>query len=527
MSGPWERYQPSAPAPGDAPWAQYAAPVAPDPAPNPTDDMSTTDRALAGIGNGLASVGRAVGLGGVLTKFGLPGTREEADAVNGPLDATTAGKVGKFVGQAAPGLLTTVIPGTQGLAGSIAAGALTGGLTTEGGLAERGNAALGGAIGGGVGKVVGDAVGKGATAAAGFFANKAAANKAANAGQDAALAAARGEGYVVTPSQADAGSLVSRGLEALGGKIKTQQAASVKNQDVTNALARRALGLPKDAQIDAGVLQQLRTQAGAAYDTLRGTGTVQADQVYQKALDGIAQKYQGVAAQFPGLAKPEVQTLVDTMRQPLFTAEAAVDAIKMLRGNADDAFRVGNSALGKASREAADAMESQLERHLANTGQPADVLKNFQDARKLIAKTYSVEKSLNGTTGDVSAQKLAGQLAKGKPLTDELRSAAEFGQAFPKAAQSGVDVPPWSVLDVAMGSGAGAALHPGVAALFAARPVARAAVLNPTVQRLMVNPNRDPSMLSQALPKALDTDPARRLWKILGMEAGAEATSSR
>lgn len=122
---------------------------------DPSASMSTTDRVLAGAGSGLASVGRAVGLGGVLEHFGLPGTREEAAALDAPLEATAAGKVGKFVGQAAPGLLATVIPGTQGLAGSIAAGALTGGVTTEGDLAERASAAVGGAIGGGA-RLVGE-----------------------------------------------------------------------------------------------------------------------------------------------------------------------------------------------------------------------------------------------------------------------------------------------------------------------------------------------------------------------------------
>ena len=526
MSGPWEKYQSAAPAAAGKPWEQYTA-AAPETAPNPTDDMSTFDRLAASAGSGLASTVRALGGGKVLERFGLPGTREEAAALDRPLMDTTAGKVGKFVGQGAPALVATLVPGTQGLAGSILSGAITSAATTEGDLAERAVAAAGGAVGGGVGKIAGDALGKGAQWVATKAADKAAASRAANAGKDAALAAARSEGYVVTPSQADSAGVVGKVLQAIGGQAKTEMAASVKNQVVTNALARRALGLPKDAQIDATVLQQVRNQAGTAYDALRGTGTVQADQLYDQALSAIIQKYQGAAAGFPGLVKPEVEQVITTMRQPLFTADAAVDAIKVLRGNADDAFRAGNSALGKASREAADAMEAQLERHLVSTGQPADLLSRFQDARRLIAKTFSVEKALNGATGDVSAQKLAGQLAKGKPLSGELKSAAEFGQSFPKAAQSGVDVPPWSVLDVAMGSSGAATLHPGVAALFAARPLARSAVLNPTVQRLLVNPNREASAISQMAPKVLDSEPSRRLWKLLGTEAGAEALSNR
>jgi len=527
MSGPWEKYQgapaaaPVAPVAG--PWDRYAAPAAAVSDLDPTAGMSTVDRLLAATGSGLASTGRAIGLGSVLENFGMPGTKEEADRLDAPLDATTAGKVGKFIGKAAP---LALAPAAGSLALAAGAGAGLSALTTEGGIVDRAAAAAGGAAGGAAGKVLGDAVGAGAKAVASRFAARAAAKKAANAGKDAALVAARGEGFVVTPSQADAGSLVSRGLEALGGKIKTQQAASVANQSVTNNLARRALGLARDTPIDTATLQQLRKQAGTAYDALKNTGTVQADQVYHKALDGIVAKYHGASAQFPGLAKPQVQQLVDTLRQPLFKADAAVDAIRVLRGNADDAFRAGDAALGKASREAAEAMEAQLERHLVNTAQPASVLSEFRDARKLIAKTYTVEKSLNAATGDVSAQKLAGQLAKGKPLSGELKSAAQFGQAFPKAAQSGVDVPPWSVLDIAAG-GVGGMHNPGIAALFAARPVARSVVLNPTVQRLMVNPNREASVLSRVPAATLDNLPAKKLWKALGIEAGAELASDR
>ena len=46
------------------------------------------------------------------------------------------------------------------------------------------------------------------------------------------------------------------------------------------------------------------------------------------------------------------------------------------------------------------------------------------------------QKALNSETGDVSAQMLAGQLKKGKPLSGDLLDIAKIGSAFPKATQS-------------------------------------------------------------------------------------------
>src|SRR5215207_7581029 len=69
---------------------------------DPAADMSTGDRVLSGIGSGMTSVMRALGGGGLADRMGLPGTKEEADRIDAPLAATTAGKVGQVIGTAAP-----------------------------------------------------------------------------------------------------------------------------------------------------------------------------------------------------------------------------------------------------------------------------------------------------------------------------------------------------------------------------------------------------------------------------------------
>jgi len=117
---------------------------------DPTKDMGTGERVLAGIGSGMTSVLRAVGGGSLAAKLGLPATKEEAEAIDASLQATTAGTVGRVIGQAAPALIAVPFA-PAGAAGAIGAGALTGGAMTEGDLGDRALGAGLGAAGGALG----------------------------------------------------------------------------------------------------------------------------------------------------------------------------------------------------------------------------------------------------------------------------------------------------------------------------------------------------------------------------------------
>ncbi len=120
---------------------------------DPTADMSTGERALAGIGSGMTSVLRAVGGGSLAAKLGLPATEQEANQIDAPLRNTTAGSVGRVIGQVAPALIAAPFtPAT--LAGAVGAGALTGAAMTEGDLGDRAAGAAGGAAGGALGQAL-------------------------------------------------------------------------------------------------------------------------------------------------------------------------------------------------------------------------------------------------------------------------------------------------------------------------------------------------------------------------------------
>jgi hypothetical protein len=313
-------------------------------------------------------------------------------------------------------------------------------------------------------------------------------------------AAAQGQeaGYVIPPTQVNP-SLLNRLIEGSAGKISTAQNASFKNQQVTNKLAAKSLGLPEDVVITPEVLINLRTSAGKAYENLGATGTIKTSPKFNQALDNIKVYKDAKLAetQFPtGKVNPIIET-IDSLRSPSFDVSSAVSKINVLRNDADIAYRSGDKALGKANKEASQVLEDTIQNYLANTKQ-TDLLQKFKDARQLIAKTYSVENAFNQTTGSIDAKKLAAQLAKGKPLTGELKQSAQFAQAFPTAAQTTErmgSIPQTSPLDLYASLGLGTAgLYGGDAqtgalgfAAGAIRPALRAIALSKPIQSRLTN----------------------------------------
>ena len=300
---------------------------------------------------------------------------------------------------------------------------------------------------------------------------------------------ARDVGYVIPPTQANP-SLMNRIIEGISGKVTTAQNASLRNQAVTNQLTAKSLGLPEDTIITPEVLQNLRQTAGQAYENLGASGVVKTSPKYIQALDNI-EPYKDAKKAVQAFNSPEAKPIIDvveSLKTPSFDVSAALSKIKLLRNDADKAYRGGDASLGKANKEAAKVLENTIENYLANSKQ-TDLLEKFRDARQLIAKTYTVEKALNQTTGTVDAKKLAAQLQKGKPLSGELKSVAEFGQAFPKAVQTPEtmgSLPQFNPLDYFAGLVVGGTTGPAGATAAFARPALRSVALSQPIQNRLL-----------------------------------------
>jgi hypothetical protein len=316
--------------------------------------------------------------------------------------------------------------------------------------------------------------------------------------------AARDAGYVLTPGTAskEPGG-ISSALGKVAGKNETLQAASIKNQEVTNKLAAKALGLPDDTVLNDKVFGDVRNEAGKAYQAVtKAVPTVKPDTAFKKAATDLGGVNSQASKLFPRSAKnPEIINLRKDMMalggktgtDPVPT-DALMQKIKLLRSDANANLKATGDysaqkhALGLAQRDAAHSLESLVERNVSKSA-PPKVIDQFRAARRQIAKSYDIEGATNPTTGDVSARGLGKLALKGRPFTNELKTIADAANGFPKAFQSpqAFGGTPSTGMDFFLsGLGAAATGRPGLMALATGKPIAQSVMLSKPYQKLMI-----------------------------------------
>jgi hypothetical protein len=314
------------------------------------------------------------------------------------------------------------------------------------------------------------------------------------------------QGATLPPTQVNP-TVLNKLLEGFSGKQQTGQVASIKNQEVINAQARKALNLPEDTVITPQVLQDYRNVKGQAYDALKANNTYYADKQFFTDINKRTAELQKLANTTDVTAELRV---LNGLKQMNFDGVGLVEQMKRLRFDGEGnlaSLDPSNRSLGQAQKFAARQLEDLAERNLKNFNQP-DVMSNFKQARQDIAKSYTIEKSLNAVTGDVSGAKLGQRAATGKIVPSELQALADAAAAYPTAFQNTSrigSVPGISPLDVgAAGVAAASASNPSLLATVLGRPAVRAGITSPVFQRNML-----PSSQAQApgLLNRITSDP--------------------
>jgi len=303
------------------------------------------------------------------------------------------------------------------------------------------------------------------------------------------------EGATLPPTQVNP-SILNRLIEGISGKQQTSQIASVKNQQLINEQARKALNLAPDVEITPQVLQQFRAEKGLAYDALRSNPTYYADKPFFAELNKETARLQSMKSLDVGT---ELK-LLNNLKQMNFNGDELVESIKRLRDsaqtNSSPLANARDKDLGRAQKFAAQQLEALAERELTRLGQP-DLMKNFQQARQDIAKSYTIEKALNATTGNVSGADLGNLARQGKIVPAELQTLANAAGAYPTAFQNVArigSVPGFSPLDIGTaGIASAAAGNPSVMLSAATRPTLRSLAVSPMYQRNML-PSSQPQV---------------------------------
>jgi hypothetical protein len=339
---------------------------------------------------------------------------------------------------------------------------------------------------GAVGGSTREATGSDAAGMATTLATPLATNAVANIGRmsgisnpvrDKTLDMAKKEGYKLPPSEFNASFLNNR-LESFAGKAAIKQDAALRNQEVTNNIAARELGLPKGTAITESVLERYR--------------------------NAQAQPYREVAA-----LSPIADRALERLRQT--RAEAKMQWNHYNRTATPDAYKQA-----QAMDQQAKTLENAIDRIASKSGDP-ELLNRLKEARTNIAKSYDIEKALNLGDANISASVIGRALDRGAPLSGGLETIARFqqgpGRKFTSEGSS-VPAPGVSALDLygmglLGGAGALAAGHPiGAAAglLPLARGPVRNLLLSDAYQNRLFSPRTVPvSSLFAASPQAQDS----------------------
>lgn len=371
------------------------------------------------------------------------------------------------------------------------------------------------------------------------------------AAKDPSLVQARQAGYVLHPADAvQKPGPIADTLSGLGGKIKTQQEASARNQEVTNRLAATELGLPADAVLDDATFAGVRKNAGAAYQKVENAastlprGVIQADKDFLHDVNNLDNSGDALRQDFPELGEhPDIAKLQTSIAKNEFSPRGGVEAIKRLRFQSKENFKAlgdpSKRQLAEAQREAANAIEELIDRNLKQSGNAAAV-DEYRAARQQIAKSHDIEAATDAA-GNVDARKLAKMGAR-RPFTGNLKIIADTADRYPKSMQmpskfGGVEKR--SILDTltALGSGGaaigGAFMHNPMVAMSAmplaiapfTRPLARSLALSESLQNRLAglrSPNQFGPMIGQgAVPAVTGPNALRSMLPGAGTPAAA------
>ncbi len=301
--------------------------------------------------------------------------------------AAIAGDVATFAGTGLAAPVTNTVKGAAALGGAYGFLSPTEGATSTGDMLKRktGNALVVGGLGTGVTK--------GMTGIVNKVGQKQADNalkQSQNANSDAILKEVLDAGYTAPRSLYNP-SFLSNRLESVGGKAAMKQQAASQNQEVTNNLARKALGVPESTPLSMKTVETVRKQAYKPYEEIANISKGAAN-----TLDDLKQNRADATAWFNSYnrsANPEHLTKA------------------------------------KEFKEVADLAENVLEDYAKNAGKP-QLVNQLKDARKTIAKTYTVERALNKTTDTIDPKVLGRLYDKGKPLSDGLDTIGKYANTF-------------------------------------------------------------------------------------------------
>jgi hypothetical protein len=315
--------------------------------------------------------------------------------------------------------------------------------------------------------------------------------EASNVARDEITKKGLEQGYVLPPSQVRPSGL-NKTIESIGGKAATRQEAEIRNQEVTNRLAKEQIGLKPNEPLTEGALEKLRNNFAAPYREVAAIPEFKSANVMLGRVDPITNQ-------------PIAQTVnPKQILEDLKTTRA--DANAYYKAYSRDAHPETKAKADQLKNQA-NQLELQLEKIAVLSNKP-DLVNQLREARKKIAQTYTVEQALNVGTTNVDARAIGRAIDRGVPLTENLRLIGNFAEQNPLYVResSNVSTPGVSALDATVAGMSVAAGKPLAGGIILAKGPARALALSKWYQNWNAKPDYSPSAIAKALQGLTPTE---------------------
>lgn len=245
----------------------------------------------------------------------------------------------------------------------------------------------------------------------------------------ATIRAAREAGYKIPPSDIRPGP-VTDALSSFGGKAALAQQATIQNQEVTNNLAKRILGIPEKQDITPELLTAIRKDAAKPYEEIEKMASKAAsdEAVLKRATTGMS-AHETAALQADPKIADELRSLGT---QAAADVKAWREALQKRNAYYEDYRRnktVAALESARANEGLAESLSDKIEAAALEIGRP-ELANQLKEARTKIAQSHDIERALNESNADVRAVEIGKALRRGAPLTDELKTIADFDNAF-------------------------------------------------------------------------------------------------
>ncbi len=392
------------------------------PAPrNVTDDMSTTERVLAGAGKAFYDIGRGVG-----QMTGLVSQKEidEARSVDANLMNTGAGTAGNVLGNVAIALPAMAIPGANSVAGSAVIGSALGAMaptaTGESRAANAGLGAAGGAAGAAAAKALGRLVRPVQTQLSPEMAGLAAKAEAAGIKLDAA------DKTGSRPLKVMRSVMESMPLTA----DKQRQIAALKKMAFNKAVLAN-IGENADT-VTPELLGAAKGRIGGEFNRLTQNAQIPLGDDFVNTLAGIESKITPFSS--PGI-KGAVDKGMDLAAKGPLDGRTYQNVRQVLGKQSSDAFRSGSSEMGQALKTLRSGLDDEAGKAIPAADQAA-----WETARKQYKNLKVIEKtarptSVDAVEGNISPAKFAQALSQMDPNgatygTDGMSELARIGKSF-------------------------------------------------------------------------------------------------